>query len=184
MLFCFGTRPIQAAKCRAEAKFDTSPTVATIADAVIGPMPGIAARRRLATLPLVLVVRSDLGARDLAKRLARYGSVGVGARTHQAMTALMRRAGIVTEHIPYRGGADQIQGLLRGDVPMGFASVALAAPMLGEGRLRALARSSAARSPALPDLCRASPSRGWSRQRMGRRRSPPSLRPSGARWPP
>lgn len=115
----------------------------------------------LATLPLLLVVRPEFGAAslpDLLTRLredpaqARYGSVGVGARTHLAMAALLRRAGIAGEHIPYRGGADQIAGLLRGDVPMGFTSIALAAPLLREGRIRALAVSAAARNPAYPDL--------------------------------
>lgn len=115
----------------------------------------------LATLPLLLVVRAEFGAASLPELLARlredpaqarYGSVGVGARTHRAMAALLRRAGIAGEHVPYRGGADQIAGLLRGDVPMGFTSIALAAPLLREGRIRALAVSSAARSPAYPDL--------------------------------
>lgn len=115
----------------------------------------------LATLPLLLVVRADFGVTTLAALLARlrvepaqarYGSVGVGARTHLAMAALMRRAGIVGEHIPYRGGADQIAGLLRGDVPMGFTSIALAASLLRDGRLRALTISAAARSAALPEL--------------------------------
>jgi tripartite-type tricarboxylate transporter receptor subunit TctC len=116
---------------------------------------------KLVTLPLLLVVRADVPARDLASLLAwlrahpreaRYGSVGIGARTHLAMAALMRRAGIAAEHIPYRGGADQMQGLLRGDVPMGFTSIALAAPLLREGRLAVLAVSSAARTPLLPEV--------------------------------
>src|SRR5690606_23192415 len=47
---------------------------------------------------------------------------------------------------------DQIAGLLRGDVPMGFTSVALAAPLLREGSIRALAVSSAARSPLYPEV--------------------------------
>ncbi|MBR0670376.1 Bug family tripartite tricarboxylate transporter substrate binding protein [Neoroseomonas soli] len=115
----------------------------------------------LATLPLLLVARAEFGAAtlpDLLARLraepaqARYGSVGVGARTHLAMAALLRRAGIAGEHVPYRGGADQIAGLLRGDVPMGFTSIALAAPLLRDGRIRALAVSSATRSPGFPDL--------------------------------
>jgi len=115
----------------------------------------------LATLPLLLVVRAEFDAATLAGLLARlradpsqarYGSVGIGARTHLAMAALLRRAGIRGEHIPYRGGADQIAGLLRGDVPMGFTSVALAAPLLREGSIRALAVSSAARSPLYPEV--------------------------------
>ncbi|MEO3473124.1 tripartite tricarboxylate transporter substrate-binding protein [Roseomonas sp. CAU 1739] len=115
----------------------------------------------LATLPLLLVVRAEFGPATLPELLARlredpaqarYGSVGVGARTHLAMAQLLRRAGIRGEHIPYRGGADQIAGLLRGDVPMGFTSVALAAPLLRDGRLRAVAISSAARSAVFPDV--------------------------------
>ncbi|WP_421992466.1 Bug family tripartite tricarboxylate transporter substrate binding protein [Roseococcus sp.] len=104
----------------------------------------------LATLPLVLVVRAELGVATLPQlldrlraepRLAAYGSVGIGARTHLAMAALLRRAGIAAEHIPYRGGADQVTGLLRGDVAMGFTSIALSAPLLREGRLRSLGTS-------------------------------------------
>lgn len=115
----------------------------------------------LATLPLLLVVRAEFGPAtlpDLLTRLradptqARYGSVGVGARTHLAMAQLLRRASIRGEHIPYRGGADQIAGLLRGDVPMGFTSVALAAPLIRDGRVRAVAISSASRSAVFADV--------------------------------
>lgn len=118
----------------------------------------------LATLPLVLVMRAEFGATTLPELLAglradpaqaRYGSVGVGARTHLAMAQLLRRAGIRGEHIPYRGGADQIAGLLRGDVPMGFTSIALAAPLIRDGRVRAVAVSSPVRSgqfPAVPTV--------------------------------
>jgi tripartite-type tricarboxylate transporter receptor subunit TctC len=110
----------------------------------------------LATLPLLLVVRADLGVDTLPEllvrlraepRLAAYGSVGIGARTHLAMAALLRRAGIAAEHIPYRGGADQVTGLLRGDVVMGFTSIALAAPLLREGQIRSLGTS----LPGAPD---------------------------------
>jgi tripartite-type tricarboxylate transporter receptor subunit TctC len=115
----------------------------------------------LATLPLLLVVRAEFGAAtlpDLLARLraepaqARYGSVGVGSRTQLAMAQLLRRAAIRGEHIPYRGGADQIAGLLRGDVPMGFTSVALAAPLLRDGRVRAVAVSSATRHAQFPEV--------------------------------
>lgn len=112
----------------------------------------------LATLPLVLVVRADLGVPSLAALLERlrrearpvaYGSVGIGARTHLAMAALLRRAGVRGEHIPYRGGADQMAGLLRGDVALGFTSVALASPLLREGRIIALGFSLPTREPSI-----------------------------------
>jgi tripartite-type tricarboxylate transporter receptor subunit TctC len=68
------------------------------------------------------------------------------------MAQLLRRAGIRGEHIPYRGGADQVAGLLRGDTPMGFTSPALAAPLARDGRIRILAVSSPARSPLHPEV--------------------------------
>src|SRR4051812_20472007 len=46
-----GTRPSQAAKCRALLNTLMSATVAAISDAVIGPMPGIVARRRAVSSP-------------------------------------------------------------------------------------------------------------------------------------
>jgi len=115
----------------------------------------------LATLPLILVARTEFGVASLPELLARlraeprearYGSVGIGARVHLAMAQLLRRAGIRGEHIPYRGGADQIAGLLRGDTPFGFTSPALATPLIRDGRVKALAVSSAARFPALPEV--------------------------------
>jgi len=115
----------------------------------------------LATLPLILITRTDDGAIDLAALLlrlranpteARYGSVGVGSRTHLAAASLLRRSGIKGEHVPYRGGADQIAGLLRGDVPFGFTSLALAAPLVRDDRARAIGLSAPSRSTAFPAL--------------------------------
>ncbi len=48
--FCRGTNPSHAARCRPLLKTDGSVTVAERTDAVIGPMPGIVASRRLASL--------------------------------------------------------------------------------------------------------------------------------------
>lgn len=115
----------------------------------------------LATLPLILITRAEYGVVDLPGLLARlranpaearYGSVGVGSRTHLAAASLLRRAGIKGEHVPYRGGADQMAGLLRGDVPFGFTSLALATPLIRDGKARALGLSAPIRSPAFPAL--------------------------------
>ncbi|MBM3586787.1 MAG: twin-arginine translocation pathway signal protein [Alphaproteobacteria bacterium] len=115
----------------------------------------------VATLPLILITRAEYGVADLPGLLARlranpgearYGSVGVGSRTHLAAASLLRRAGIRGEHIPYRGGADQMAGLLRGDVPFGFTSLALATPLIRDGKARAIGLSLATRSKAFPAL--------------------------------
>jgi tripartite-type tricarboxylate transporter receptor subunit TctC len=115
----------------------------------------------LATLPLILITGAEYGVADLPALLARlrtnpaearYGSVGAGSRTHLAAASLLRLGGIKGEHIPYRGGADQMAGLLRGDVPFGFTSLALAAPLIRDGKARALGLSAPTRSPAFPTL--------------------------------
>lgn len=115
----------------------------------------------VATLPLILITRAEYGVADLPGLLtrlranpaeARYGSVGVGSRTHLAAASLLRRAGIKGEHVPYRGGADQMAGLLRGDVPFGFTSLALATPLIRDGKARAIGLSVATRSKAFPAL--------------------------------
>ena len=101
----------------------------------------------LATLPLLLVVRAEHPAADAAALAAlrpdAYASVGVASRTHLAAAAWARREGFPATHVPFRGGADQVTALLRGDVPFSFASVALTAPHLAAGRLRALGASAA-----------------------------------------
>ena len=115
----------------------------------------------VATLPLILITRAEYGVADLPGLLtrlranpaeARYGSVGVGSRTHLAAASLLRLAGIKGEHVPYRGGADQMAGLLRGDVPFGFTSLALATPLIRDGKARAIGLSVATRSKAFPAL--------------------------------
>lgn len=108
----------------------------------------------LATLPLLLVVRGEHPVRDAtalaATRPEAYASVGVGSRTHLAAAAWARREGFAATHVPFRGGAEQVTALLRGDVPFAFASVALTAPHLAAGRLRALGASMA--GTRWPDL--------------------------------
>jgi tripartite-type tricarboxylate transporter receptor subunit TctC len=61
-------------------------------------------------------------------------------------------AGIDAVHIPYKGGGAAIADILGGQVEMHMASIQVAAPLAKAGRLRALAVTSKARSPALPNV--------------------------------
>ena len=61
--FCRGTRPSQAAKCRPDRNWEESPTLATMAVAVIGPMPGMVARRWLCSLLLCHAMISSSSSR-------------------------------------------------------------------------------------------------------------------------
>jgi tripartite-type tricarboxylate transporter receptor subunit TctC len=111
--------------------------------------------------PLVCVVRADHPARDLAGLLARlraapgqipYASSGVGTATHLAPALLLRRAGLSANHVPYRGGAASIAGILGGDAEFVFSTLPSATPLVLEGRLRGLAVSIADRLPNLPGV--------------------------------
>src|SRR5215510_14530568 len=55
-------------------------------------------------------------------------------------------------HVPYKGAADAVTGVLGGQVQMFFGDIAGVLPLLQQGTLRALAISSEARSPLVPDL--------------------------------
>jgi tripartite-type tricarboxylate transporter receptor subunit TctC len=111
--------------------------------------------------PLMLVVRPDDPARTLAELLGRmraapgriaYASSGIAAGTHLSSALLLRRAGVQGTHVAYRGGAQSVAGILGGDASFTFSTLPQATPLVQEGRLRALAVSTAERLAALPDV--------------------------------
>ena len=81
-----------------------------------------------------------------------YGSGGNGIAVHLAGEMLKQSAGIFAVHIPYNGGAPAQLGLLSGQVDFNIDNLATAAANIKSGRLRALAVTSAQRSPVLPDV--------------------------------
>lgn len=81
-----------------------------------------------------------------------YASSGVGAGPHLTSSLFLAVAGIDINHVPYRGDADALVDLLAGRVQTGFMSIAPTFPHIQSGALRALAVSSAERSPLLPNL--------------------------------
>ena len=81
-----------------------------------------------------------------------YGSGGNGSAGHLAGEMLKQSAGIFAVHIPYNGGAPAQLGLLSGQVDFNIDNLATAAANIKSGRLRALAVTSAQRSPVLPDV--------------------------------
>ena len=62
------------------------------------------------------------------------------------------QAGIFAVHIPYNGGSPAQLALLSGQVDFNFDNLATAAPNIRSGKLKALAVTTLARSPALPDV--------------------------------
>jgi len=79
-----------------------------------------------------------------------YASGGYGSAPNMAAELFKMMTGIDLVHVPYRGSADP--DLLAGRVQVEFAPIPRSIKYIRDGRLRALAVTSAARSDALPDI--------------------------------
>lgn len=110
---------------------------------------------------MVVLARPDTPIRDLDDLLARakaapgrisYGSSGAGSTTHLGGALLCSLAGIELLHVPYRGAAQAVNALYAGDTALMVTGLGEAVPHLREGRLRALAVTSAGRVPLLPEV--------------------------------
>jgi len=82
----------------------------------------------------------------------RFASGGVGGGSHIGSELFRVIAGINIVHVPYKGTGPGIIALLSGEVHMAIAGVGSMLPYMRNDRVRALAVTSAKRSPAVPDL--------------------------------
>ncbi len=115
----------------------------------------------VARVPNVLVVNANSPAKSFKDFLAMvrarpghhtYSSGGNGSAAHITFEFLKLRAGLFMLHIPYRGTAPSITDLIAGQVDATFTGAPAVLPHVKSGRLRALAVSSPARLPNLPDV--------------------------------
>jgi tripartite-type tricarboxylate transporter receptor subunit TctC len=81
-----------------------------------------------------------------------YGSFGNGTSAHLAGELFKSLAKVDMVHVPYKGSAPALTDLLGGQIDLMFTTVASVAQYIKSDRLRALAVTSAARSPAYPNL--------------------------------
>ncbi len=81
-----------------------------------------------------------------------FGSGGIGNVTHLAMELFMSMAGVEMVHVPYKGGAPSVLGLVGGEVQTLFTSIPTALPQITAGRMKALGVSISQRSSALPGV--------------------------------
>jgi tripartite-type tricarboxylate transporter receptor subunit TctC len=81
-----------------------------------------------------------------------YGTYGTGTSAHLAGELFKSLAKVNLTTVPYKGAAPAITDLLGGQIQVMFTTVASAAPLIQGGQLRALAVTSAERSPAFPDV--------------------------------
>ena len=115
----------------------------------------------IAYAPNILVVHPSLPAKDVRGLIAHakanpgkvtYGSPGIGSSLHLIGELMKREAGIEIRHVPYKGTTQAMQDLLGGQISLMFGSLPTLIPQVKAGKLRALAVSTAKRTPAAPEL--------------------------------
>lgn len=113
----------------------------------------------IAHSPLVLVVNPKLPATSVRELAAlsksRPGELNYGSGSSTFMFGtelLMRLSGADLRHVPYNGVPPAIGGLLAGDVQVALVNLPPAIAHIRSGKLRALAVTSVAREPSLPDV--------------------------------
>lgn len=125
------------------------------------PIADMSAIALMGTAPNLLVVNPALPIKSVADlvALARsqpgklgFSSSGNGTSGHLAGELFSKQAGVQCQHIPYKGQADAITGVIRGDVAFAFVTVAGTLEQVKAGRLRAIAITSRERSPLAPDI--------------------------------
>jgi tripartite-type tricarboxylate transporter receptor subunit TctC len=80
------------------------------------------------------------------------GSIGNGTLGHLLLVQAQQMGGFRITHVPFAGGGPMNQNILGGQIDMGAGSVALLAPQVKGGKMRAIATAGEKRATALPDV--------------------------------
>jgi tripartite-type tricarboxylate transporter receptor subunit TctC len=111
--------------------------------------------------PLVIVANPALPAKNVKELIAvakakpgdlAFASSGNGQSTHLAAELFNTMAGTKMTHVPYKGSAPALTDTMGGQVSLFFDTMLSAMPHVRSGKLKALAVTSAARSPAAPEI--------------------------------
>jgi tripartite-type tricarboxylate transporter receptor subunit TctC len=111
--------------------------------------------------PNILVVPNDVPAKNVQELVAyarlhpdklTFASAGIGTTQHLAGELFKSMAHLDIQHVPYRGAGPVITDLLGGRVTMFFGAISPLIPLVREGKVRALAVTSAKRFAAAPEL--------------------------------
>lgn len=123
------------------------------------PLKDLAPVTNLLRVPLVLVAHPSVPAKNLKELMAyiqarkgqfSYGSSGNGTPQHLTSELFASVTKLEMTHVPYKGSAPAISDLLGGHIPMMFDSTIAIMPHIKSGKVKAIAISSAKRSPLLP----------------------------------
>jgi tripartite-type tricarboxylate transporter receptor subunit TctC len=116
---------------------------------------------QLTSGPLVIVANPSLPAKNVKELIAlakakpgtlNYASSGNGQSTHLSAELFGTMAGVKMNHIPYKGSAPALTDVMGGQASLMFDTMLSAMPQVKNGKLKAIAVTSAARSPAAPDV--------------------------------
>lgn len=115
----------------------------------------------VALFPNVLLVNANFSAQSVpdlistakkSKDAVSYASSGNGSAQHLAGALFESATGADMVHVPYKGGGPALNDVIGGQVPLFFGNLASTLQHVQSGKLRALAVTSAKRSPILPGV--------------------------------
>jgi tripartite-type tricarboxylate transporter receptor subunit TctC len=125
------------------------------------PLKDIVPVALLSSSPFFLVVSKDSPLQSVADLIAlakakpnsmNYGSGGPGSMHHLSTELLQSLAGIQMTHVPYKATPPAMNDLLAGNIQVLFGDTTSTLPFIKQGTVRALAVTTAKRSPAAPDV--------------------------------
>jgi len=133
----------------------------TVPETPYDPRKDFAPVGQVCTVDYVLVVTANSPIKSLSDLIARakqskdnvsYMSTGNKGPLHLGMEYLSKMAGVSMVHAPYKGEAAALPDVIAGLVDVGMMTVPFTAPLIQEGKLRALANIGGKRSALLPDV--------------------------------
>lgn len=125
------------------------------------PQTAFSAIGMIGTIPQAIIVSNSLPVRTLPELVAHakarpgqvnYGSAGAGTTPFFTMELLKSQQKVNLTHVPYRGQPEVMTDLVRGELGVTAMTVPLVLPQVQAGKIRALAVTSSARLPSLPDV--------------------------------
>jgi tripartite-type tricarboxylate transporter receptor subunit TctC len=141
------------------ANFVVNPTL--YASVPYDPFKSFDAVTMAVTSAVVLTVHPSVPAKTVNELIAliksepnkySYASPGTGTPPQLVGELFRITLGLDLVHVPFKGGGEAIASALGGQTPVSFGALAPAVPLVKDGRLRALAVASKARSAVLPDV--------------------------------
>jgi tripartite-type tricarboxylate transporter receptor subunit TctC len=115
----------------------------------------------VASFPSAIVLHPSLPANSVEQLIAlararpgqlSFGSAGNGSPNHLALELFQTMAGVSMVHVPYKGSGQLVGDLLAGQVQLASMGLPVAVPHVQSGKLKAIAVTSAGRSPLLPEV--------------------------------